>query len=437
MASSTPSSELAGYGPPEDAAGAHALDGYGPPESIEDARADVGPEARHRQAAFGRPKMPEPKTDEELGIDEGPKFYRGVPRFLFADRKAGGVDTSGVSGNYVERAQDAPGTDAYASHHVGDEMNDTGAQALTGGALASPLASLAGAAAPAALSPMVSGAVSGAQQAAFQGQNPLIGATLGAVPGAPRALGAADRALGEAALARTQSPDFGKGPGLVARLAGKGAGMAVGGATHGPLGMLIGHDLGGRAANLFSKAGDAATSAMARRFEAQAANAAAPNMVSLPPSTPSDPIEAGMAASRKLGPNEFDAFDEPGSANQMVNHATVGGKTGVLPDKSFVESTVGRLKNGTKLADAVKAAEEEPDLRAAVIRDAKKFRAEASPDVEAQPEVDLAAQMQRSIDILEKLKAAKAAGNLTDQMVNDAVDAGVTPALIKKVTGKR
>jgi hypothetical protein len=161
-------------------------------------------------------------------------------------------------------------------------------------------------------------------------------------------------------------------------------------------------------------------------------------MVTLPARVrPTDPIDAGMAAARKLGPNEFDAFDEPGSANQMVNHATVGGKTGVLPDKSFVESTVGRLKNGTKLADAVKAAEEEPDLRAAVIRDAKKFRAEASPDVEAQPEVDLAAQMQRSIDILEKLKAAKAAGNLTDQMVNDAVDAGVTPALIKKVTGKR
>jgi hypothetical protein len=262
---------------------------------------------------------------------------------------------------------------------------------------------------------------------------------------------AADQKIGQKALDIATDPGRVLGAGEKATKVGKYVGKAVGGAVGGKVGSLpglaIGQHYGGkagiRAANAIGSVADRVVDTLADRYLARtagvpaAAEAATP-MVTLPARVrPTDPIDAGMAAARKLGPNEFDAFDEPGAANQMVNHATVGGKTGVLPDKSFVESTVGRLKNGTKLADAVKAAEEEPDLRAAVIRDAKKFRAEASPDVEEQPEVDLAAQMQRSIDILEKLKAAKAAGNLTDEMVNAAVDAGVTPALIKKVTGKR
>jgi hypothetical protein len=164
-------------------------------------------------------------------------------------------------------------------------------------------------------------------------------------------------------------------------------------------------------------------------------------MVTLAPLVPGGPalpteVPPGMFkgaapsdfAAGRPGANEFDALTDVGPP--AGNHATVG-------DKTFAESVVDRLKNGTGLADAVKAAEDEPSLRAAVIRDAKKFSAETSPDVDAAPEIDLAAQMQRSIDILEKLKAAKASGKLSDAMVQDAIDAGVTPALIKKVTGKR
>jgi hypothetical protein len=355
---------------------------------------DAGPEARHERSIFGRPKMPEPKTDEELGIAGGPLFG----------------DISG-SPTRTQLAKNAPGTDAYAARHAGDEMHDPIAQALTAGAMAAPLAAVAGGAAPAALAPLVSGAVSGGQQAAMFGQNPITGALLGAIPGVPAAAGAADRALGAAALTRATSPGFGTGPGLPAKLLGKGVGMAVG-STHGPVGLLVGHDLGGRAANLFSKAGDAATSALARRYVSQELSGAvsgapmvdlqaARNTFQLPEfgaprangfsaSSPTVPQPAPLPPRRPLAPLVAEPWKPPTEvppgmfgtpfldeiSGQPITQTGQGGflpgeaatAVGPKPRRLSIQDESGR--------DLLAAPAESPSLRADTVRDARKFLGE-------------------------------------------------------------
>lgn len=53
------------------------------------------------------------------------------------------------------------------------------------------------------------------------------------------------------------------------------------------------------------------------------------------------------------------------------------------------------------------------------------------------PEIDIARQMQDTLDTIEKLRAAKTAGKLTDEMVAHARASGVSDALMRKIIGKR
>jgi hypothetical protein len=380
---------------------------------------------------FGRPKMPEPKSDEELGLDEGPKFFRGTPALLFADTKS-------PSGRIVANARDAPGTEAYASRHAGDEMNDTGAQLITGGALAAPGAALVGAAAPAALAPLASGAAAGGQQAAFQGQNPLVGAALGALPGVPAAAGAIDRAIGEAAL-RNVRP-VGSPPGPIAKLLGKGVDLAAGG----PAGLIIGH---GKAAPFFSKAGDAATTALADRFLRQelaspAASARVANLVQLPssvetiappaPSMLSPLVHEPLPPPTEVPPGTFEASPPAGDFDALPTgargHATVGGETAAGPK-------LRRLQIQDEHGNDLVGPGAKPSLRDDVIRDAGRFRGQG-PDVDEPPAVPLESQLERSVRMLSELKTAKAAGKVSPTMIQDAVKAGMSPQAIAKVVGR-
>jgi hypothetical protein len=431
---------------------------------------DVGPEARHERSIFGRPKMPEPKTDEELGISGGPLFG----------------DISG-SPTRTQLAKNAPGTDAYAARHAGDEMHDPIAQMITGGAMAAPLSAVAAAGAPAALAPMVSGAVSGGQQAAMVGQNPLTGALLGAIPGIPAAAVGAERALGAAALTRATSPDFGTGPGMFSKLAGKGVGMAVGGATHGPVGLLVGHDLGGRAANLFSKAGDAATSALARRYVSQELSGAvlgapmvdlqaarntfqlpefgAPRATGFSAETPPVPTRPPLAPlvpqPRPLPPVPNGAFGSPFLDEISGMPVTQAGQSGFLPGEAA--TAVGKAPRRLQIQDAsgrdlLASPPETPSLRADTIRDARKYldqpydvepsqKGRATPstagtkrpdllyDAEKPPET-LESQLERSVRMLSELKSAARAGKATPAMVQEAIQAGMSPHAVAKAVGR-
>jgi hypothetical protein len=394
---------------------------------------------------FGRPKMPEPKTDEELGIAGGPLFG----------------DISG-SPTRTQLAKNAPGTDAYARHHAGDEMHDPIMQAMTAGAMAAPLAAVAGGAAPAALSPLVSGAVSGGQQAAMVGQNPLTGALLGAIPGVPSAAGAADRAIGEAALSRATAPDFGSGPGPIAKGAGHLIGGAVGHTVGGLPGAAAGYYVGGKAANLFSKAGDAATSALARRFMAQEANLAAPNLVELAPPPPRAPLAPLVHQGPTLPTSAPPGFAGAPFLDEISGMpVTQAGQGGFLPGEAA--TAVGKGPRRLQIQDAngralLASPPETPSLRADTIRDARKFldqpyETEASPKGRAsaatagskRPDVlfdqpgaptGIADQLANSVRILSELRSAKLAGELTPQQIQDAVKAGMSPPAVAKVAGR-
>jgi hypothetical protein len=376
-----------------------------------EAKTDVGPEARHERTAIHQPAV---KSDEELGLDEGPKFFRGTPALLFADTKS-------PSGRFVANAKDAPGTEAYASHHSGDEMNDPGAQMLTGAALAAPLA----AAAPAGLAPMLSGA----QQSAMMGQNPAVGAALGAIPGIPGAARAADNAIGEAALSSVRP--VGSPPSLPARIIGKGLGMAAGGATHGPLGMLVGHDLGGRAAGAFSRAADATTNALAERYLMQQADAglAGRGLVQIGAQPGPQVSGASPVPMVNLAPLVHQPLPPP---------ATVpNGAFGPFLDEISGQPVTQAGQGGFLPTDAPTAAGKAlpPSLRDDVVRSAKAFR-DQPYDVDAPAGPSVEDQLARSVRMLGQLKSAKSAGKLTPADIQDAVKAGMSPLAVAKVVGQ-
>jgi hypothetical protein len=430
---------------------------------------DAGPEARHK--IFGRPKMPEPKTDEALGISAGPLFG----------------DISG-SPTRTQLAKNAPGTDAYAAQHAGDEMHDPIAQAITAGAMAAPLAAVAGSAAPAALAPLVSGAVSGGQQAAMVGQNPLTGALLGAIPGIPAAAVGAERALGAAALTRATSPGFGTGPGPIAKAAGHAVGAAVGAPIGGLPGAYIGDKLiGGKAASLFSKADAAATNALARRYVSQELSGAvsgapmvdlqaARNTFQLPefgapratgfsaemPPIPTRPPLAPLVPQpRPLPPVPPGAFGAPFLDEISGMPVTQAGQGGFLPGEAA--TAVGKAPRRLQIQDAsgrdlLESPPETPSLRADTIRDARKFldqpydvepsqKGRATPstagtkrpdllyDAEKAPET-LESQLERSVRMLSELKSAARAGKATPAMVQEAIQAGMSPHAVAKAVGR-
>jgi hypothetical protein len=306
---------------------------------------------------------PEPKSDQELGLDEGPKFFRGTPALLFADTKS-------PSGRFVQNAKDAPGTEAYASRHAGDEMNDPGAQMITGAALAAPLS----AAAPAAIAPMVSGA----QQSAMAGQNPLVGAALGAIPLVPRAAGAAKSAAEEAILSRAlrQPP-----PGKLSKLVGQAAGGVVGGAVGGVPGAVVGTAAGRPVAAGVNAAANKAAQALAARQLANAANSADPALVADVAGRMAPKPEPAVAPGGRLPVTDADIVSNEPAPFPM-------------PDKLRLNP----------LPQAPKGALS-PAEKAQIIRDAQRFRT-APDDVDVPPEPDLEDLLKRSIEEAKRRKAA-------------------------------
>lgn len=339
-----------------------AADDFVPDDDFE---ADFVPD-KDQPIKRARNSQPPVKSDQELGLDEGAKFFRGTPALLFADTKS-------PSGRFVANAKDAPGTEAYASRHAGDEMNDPGAQMLTGAALAAPLA----AAAPAALAP----AVSGAQQSAMMGQNPVIGAGLGLIPAIPAAARALDTAVGERAVASALAPPkpIGATSKTVGGTLGAGAGAALGHATGIPYagygGAAVGAKVGAAASQAVANIGRKLTTALAGRHLARLAASADPEVVSsvagrysapaaapeapgfklpdkleLNPSTPEPPFwsppdgPAGPPEPPPVKPRtpaEEDAFWREAQRDWGVvdageikpgNHTTAGGATAITPE---------------------------------------------------------------------------------------------------------
>lgn len=367
---------------------------------------DMGPEARHARGGM----RPEPKSDAELGIDEGAQF------------------PTDILGRKTE-ARNNPGTVAYQASHAGDEMNDPGAQMLTAGALAAPLAVVAGAAAPAALAPLVSGAASGGQQAAMMGQNPLVGAALGALPGVGPAARAADSTIGAAAL-RNVAPAA--GPGKIAQFAGKWIGAGAGHAVGGLPGAAAGHYFGGKAAVAAAAAADNVTNALAERYLNQQADAtlagrglvhfgdvpappvgsptSAP-MVNLSPLAHQPLPEATMVPNGALGTPFVDDFGVP---------VTKAGQGGSVPGEAATNA-------GGKVLP--------PSLRDDVVRSSKAFRDDPY-DTDAPATPDIEDQLARSVRMFGQLKSAKAAGKLTPADIQDAVKAGMSPIAVAKVVGQ-
>jgi hypothetical protein len=309
---------------------------------------------------------------------------------------------------------------------------------------------------------MVSGAVSGGQQAAMLGQNPLTGALLGAIPGVPASARAADRAIGEAALSRATAPDFGSGPGPIAKGAGHLIGGAVGHTVGGLPGAAAGYYVGGKAANLFSKAGDAATSALARRFMAQEANLAAPNLVELAPPPPRAPLAPLVHQGPTLPTSAPPGFAGAPFLDEISGMpVTQAGQGGFLPGEAA--TAVGKAPRRLQIQDAsgrdlLASPPETPSLRADTIRDARKYldqpydvepsqKGRATPstagtkrpdllyDAEKPPET-LESQLERSVRMLSELKSAARAGKATPAMVQEAIQAGMSPHAVAKAVGR-
>ncbi len=377
---------------------------------------DAGPEAR--RAIFGGPKFPEPKTDEELGIDSGPigdYSKRDVRRTLQGRNDS--ITTPEVREKRDVRAhrEDVIANDPLAG------MIAQGIPAAGAGIVAGGLTRLA---AP-AMAPLVQGAVTGA---ASSPDAPLTGAALGAIPGLPGAARAADRAIGEAAFNRATTAGFGDGPGPVARAAGKLTGMAVG-STHGPLGLLVGHDLGGRAASMFSKAGDAATSALARRWlDREIAGATVPDLGQLPPTSASAttpplvslaPLEhRGATLPTSVPPG---ALGTPFLDEISGEPITQAGQGGFLPEEAATNA-------GGKPAPS--------SLREDVARDARSILRSPIQDEPGEPPAPIESQLERSVRMLSELKSAARAGKVSSAQIQEALQAGMSPQAVAKTVGR-
>lgn len=176
------------------------IPGYGAGEI---ATQDVGPAARRVRAG----KAPEPvaKTDAELGIERGPEFaYEGHGRNRQSSKVNPGADTHpgqvAPEGVYI-----GPGGQPDQHGFTDNELSqDPLAQAVVAAPLAAGAAELAGLGAAAAgagklAARMLGGAAGGATAAGVTGEDPIVGAAVGA--GLPAA-GAAVTALAKGAAAR-------------------------------------------------------------------------------------------------------------------------------------------------------------------------------------------------------------------------------------------
>lgn len=376
---------------------------------------DMGPEARRRSDVSRgmRPEMP-PDDDVSVASDYAKHDVRKT--------------LQGVNDQITTpEASEAQKARSQAEDPI---RNDPLAGMIVQGIPAAGLGVVAGGltryVAP-GLAPLVQGATTGA---ASSPDNPLLGAALGAIPGAKQAAGAADSAIGKAALGNVRP--VGSPPGLGARVIAKSLGAAVGGSTHGPLGLLVGHSYGGKIAPALSSAADNVTNALAERYLNQQADAtlagrglvhfgdvpappvgsptSAP-MVNLSPLAHQPLPEATMVPNGALGTPFVDDFGVP------VTKAGLGGS---VPGEAATNA-------GGKVLP--------PSLRDDVVRSSKAFRDDPY-DTDAPATPDIEDQLARSVRMFGQLKSAKAAGKLTPADIQDAVKAGMSPIAVAKVVGQ-
>ena len=407
-------------------------------------KVEMGPEAR-RARQFGGMRMPAP---DDVSTSDLKSDYtkRDIRRTLQGRQDLISTPDARERRDARARREDAIANDPLAGAIV------QGIPAAGAGIVAGNLTRMA---AP-GLAPLVQGATTGA---ASSPDAPITGAVLGALPGVGSAARAADSAIGEAAFNRATTKGFGSGPGKVTKLLGKGVGAVAGGASHGPLGVLVGHDLGGRAANAMSKAGDAATRALARRWldrEIAAAPMGAPvadlaaarNIAALgsravpratgftanPPPIPERPTMAPPAAPEPI------AAPPPAAALRKLKIIDENGRDLIANPPTPAES-----------------------LRADVIRDAQRFRGQpyetgpspkgaATPETAAmdRPELvfdqpsapptsiaapDVGGQLDQSLQVLNLMKQAKKAGTLTPALIRSAVKLGMPAQTVLKIVG--
>lgn len=362
---------------------------------------------------------PEPKSDVDLGIESPAIGPQAVPRL-----------------NPLREAFPR----ATARTHAEDPIvNDPLAAAIVQGIPAAGAAALVGGGAAAmgagrTLSQVLGGAAGGA---ASNPEDPLTGAVVGgALPLAGPAMRAADNAVGRTAQFAVDHPAIVTRP---IQAAGGAMGAGMGAATAGAPGAVAGSYLGKKAGDILARRASSSIQGTAERYAARktfalqnegggsvrdymnlepqplapepAAAGAAPDPVPLPPPPP------------PAGTNVAEALDGP------LRLAPAG--TG--------------LGNGARAAPAARATALEPLTAAKVARDARAIRdSEGSfgpasvtrETAERAPKpADVAGDLQASIKILSQLRDARAAGKLTPAMAQQAIDAGVPAALVRRVAG--
>lgn len=345
----------------------------------------------------------------------------------------------------------APGTSAYEARHAGDEMNDPGAQALTGVAMAAPLAAAAGLGATAAgagrLVPSIVGATGGAAESAMQGGNPVVGAALGAIPGAGGALRATDDAIGRAALNRAATAGEKHGLETFGRRAGTVAGIVGGGHHGGVVEALAGGHFASKAGAYAGRVGD--------RVLDRAAGPLADRYISrnifpeVPLTSYAGPIRPALGPVWNSPVVDTD-FVRSGAPFTPEAPAPVRGllpeRSPLAPLRSTAPSDLERLapgfdeftghpltrtgEGGFLPTDEVTGAAKPNTLRADVIRDTAKARGETMPAPGHAPVEDvLGAQLARSVRLLDELRAGKIS-------VREAVAEGLPPKMAERAAGR-
>jgi hypothetical protein len=390
---------------------------------------DMGPEARRASRLGGM--RPSAKADEVSAEDvQGDYGKRDLNKIIQGRRSSITTPEDSAAEKARHNAEDPIQNDPLAAMIV-QGIPAAGAGAFVGGATGVPILGQA------------------AQGAAMDPEHPLLGAALGAIPGVPGAIGQADRAIGRLAL---------DAPSLVpaGRAAGAAAGTYFGHKAGGFVGAGVGAGVGAKAGGAIGRAADRGVEALADRHLARTAQFPRPTTYEPPASSPvstrpSGPIvdaeivhaPEAAAARRALGPVSRLAplVPEPIPESRMPEGfgRTRGPKLDEITGEPLTNAgkpsttQTNHATNGAGTA-VIPKGEKIGDLRSDVARDAKEF-ANAPTDVAEPPIDDVGAKLAKSVEILGKLKSAKAAGTLTDKMVQDALDAGMPASAVEKAAG--
>jgi hypothetical protein len=427
---------------------------------------DVGPEARRARGTAGGMR-PEPKPDD---VSIEPDYTKHDARLAFQGR------------NDLITTPERRAASTARSQANDPIRNDPLAGMILQGLVAGGAGAAAGGATKAfapGLSKLVGGATTGA---VANPDDPLTGAALGAIPGIPAAAGAADRAIGQAALARTTAP-VSKSFEAAGKMSGMSVGTVAGHHAVPFIGAPIGAAAGAKLGAVAGRAADSAVEALARRRLIQMAEAAPEPEAALLDALKSrealgGPAAESMARTSDAGstlvlprarlpaatgaggaripvrtplaplvhegpvgiPESVNPFDELTGVGAAKGHATVGEGTAVLPRARRLSILD---ENGRDLL----AADAAPSLRADVARDAKALRSapveEGGGDISApfgapgggSPPDALGAQLADSVRILDELTAAKKAGLVTPAMARAARKAGLPSRIVARVSG--